>query len=82
MNAEKKLKYFMLNNLGVDWIWQAENEEEATKDYISEVGEDGSFDNIEWKECGKYGFKGSEEILTDCKGTRYHYFVFDNGEEI
>lgn len=31
------MKNYMLNNLGKDWIWEANSEEEATKIYIKEV---------------------------------------------
>ncbi len=88
------MKYFMLNNLGLDWIFEAENEDEATFQYINEMcgcstikkyekycknaGQDSS---LEWEECGKYGFKASEEVTTDSRGTKRHTFIFDNGEE-
>lgn len=79
---ENNMSYFMLNNLGKDWIYEAENEKEATKAFLSEIGfksdyayenycdycQDTGEDNaIKWIECGKYGFKAGG--------------VFDNGED-
>jgi hypothetical protein len=69
MSEQKTLKYFMLNNLGTDYIYQAENEEEATRQYILEVCNASTIEEyeaycysidrdeqIDWKECGKHGF--------------------------
>lgn len=64
------MHYFMLKDAGIEWIFKAENEKEATKAFLSKLGfkdkyayqnycdfcQDNGVDNqIEWEECVAQG---------------------------